>query len=238
MALSKKREYNVISGIEDREETNKRIRRYLYKQFKTHPEKLFLEWDKRKIIIENCHEWAFPEPIKKIAIFLNFTTPKVKTSDHVITAPKVTEKTIYDDIDDTNLDNDFIYCEGIKNVRILIDVVHSAQDHLKNYCSKKSKTNTKRDNRYYLLMTIHHHDLKSDLPDTPHISDIFKSFNREKIKTSYDQRLCNMLYFIVESISNYEKKYQICVRKDVFFNNHVKDHILPISYDYLSKFYQ
>src|SRR5690349_20456750 len=77
MALSKKREYNVISGIEDREETNKRIRKYLYKQFKQQPEKLFLEWDKRKIIIENCQSWAFPEPTKKVAIFLNFTTPKI-----------------------------------------------------------------------------------------------------------------------------------------------------------------
>lgn len=238
MALSKKREYNVISGIEDREETNKRIRKYLYKQFKQQPEKLFLEWDKRKIIIENCQSWAFPEPTKKVAIFLNFTTPKIKSAEHVVTKPKPSEETMYEDIDDADLDNDLIYCEGIKNVRILIDVVHSAQEHLKNYCSKKSKTNTKRDNRYYLLMTIHHYDLKTNLPDTPHISDIFKSFNREKIKTSFDQRLCNMLYYIVESIINNEKKYQICVRRDAFFNNHVKDTILPISYEYLSKFYQ
>lgn len=241
MALTRKREYNVISGIEDPEESNKRIRKYLYKQFKDNPQKFFLEWDKRSIIIENSHQWAFPKPINKIAVFLSYTTSKPKTEKQkkALSKRPIThdEKVIYEDNSEIDLDNDFLYCDGIKNVRILIDTVHSSKEQLKNYCYKKSKTNNKRDVRYYLLLTIHNPITSEDISDA-NISDVYKAFNREKIRTSFDQRLKNMLLFVVESISNDEMKYQICVRKNAFFNNNIKKNILPLSYEYLSKFYQ
>lgn len=239
MTSSKKREYNIITGIEDPEESNKRIRTYVGKEFKHKPETFFLEWDKRRIIIENCEKWAFPEPVMKVGIFLNYTTSKPKNdikSKKRASIPSC-DNTIYEDMDEIDLNNDFLYCEGIKNVRILIDTIHSAHDQFKSYCLKKSKTNNKRDNRYYLLMSIHNHKSTQPLPDS-HIADLLKAFNREKIRTSFDQRLRNLLEFVVNSIKNNEKKYQIAVRKDVFFNKNIKDTILPESYAYLAPAYE
>ena len=86
-------------------------------------------------------------------------------------------------------------------------------------------------------MSIHNHDIEKDIAESD-ISEVFKSFNREKNKITYDQRLFNMLFFIIDSISNNDQKFTIYVRKNAFFNDNIKKNLLPISFDYLSKFYK
>lgn len=250
---SKKREYNLISGIEEKEEKHKRIRKYLFQHFKKHPEKFFYEWDKSHIIIRNNLKWAFPKPILKISVILTFNISKKKTSSESLSISKKSiknktvdkpsieeEKDIIYDIDETSIDmsnNMVVYNNTVKNIRILLDVVHSPTDQLKNYITKKNKNNNKKETKYYLLMSIHNHDIEKDISESD-ISEVFKSFNREKNKITYDQRLFNMLFFIIDSISNNDQKFTVYVRKNAFFNDNVKKNLLPISFDYLSKFYK
>jgi hypothetical protein len=79
MAASSEREKQDIYGIETPESSNKRVRRYVYSQFKKNPKSFFLEWNINKMLIDDGKKWSMPEIIPKVAIFMQKTTTRSNT---------------------------------------------------------------------------------------------------------------------------------------------------------------
>lgn len=231
---SNKRDYNLISGLEEREIKNKRIRSYVNHYFKSNLQSFFLEWDKRQMMLENHRSWAYPKTIRKISVILNFNVSKKKIMSKKKTIPN-TKDILIDKSDDVP-STDQIDFSKIKNARILIDEVHSPLEQLKNYQSKKTKSNQRKQNYYILLMSIHNHNIEKDIPEDD-IHEINKSFNKDKNKISFDERLYNLLFYLIESIINKDNKYKICVKQKNFLQSQIVEKILPKSHKYITTIY-
>lgn len=133
--IEKKRIYDIVTGIENPDDSNKRIRRFLFDYFKKKPESFFLVWDKHDMLISKAEQWIKPERISKIAIFLQLISEKTK---------------------DNTIDH--------HSFKIIMEVNHSTLEVCNNYNQKKN-TKLNRNNKYILIMSFHNDDINKSISD-------------------------------------------------------------------------
>ena len=254
-----KRELNIISGIEENESRRKRIRSYLSTHFSEDPKSFFLEWPTRSMIIMDGCKWRYPERSEKLALFLDVTYIKKKkpvqkkAADPVITCLEVIEQntkpqesTLFDfGIDDeaaptednvSKTLNKLFTKNSIKSVSLVLEQqIQSPYHYLTNFSYKKYKSN-KRNNKLFLLLTIHNYDITESLSQE-HSNEIFKIFSKDKAKVSDDVRLFNVLCFVNRSNKRDEKKYSLKFQS-LFMNEHIGKRVIPTSQHYISQIQQ
>jgi len=248
-----KREYRLISGIEENEKPQKRIRKFLKKKFDDNPKSFFLEWNIYDMIVKEGHEWAYPKEIKKLALFLNISyvkekeTLSKKQSDFVAVCNKVVEsfeekKKLYKDIakqdvfetKDEKINSKLEEIFSRKNEKICtlsLEVVHSPYQRLTGIMEKRYKSIRKESNTF-LLLSIHNNELDESL-SSESIDLILKQFNLHKTKISDDLRLLNVLTTVCKSISEEEEIFSLKMRK-IFFHPQIRKHIIPESSNFVS----
>jgi hypothetical protein len=69
-----KKEADHIYGIEPPEVSNRRVRRYVHRYFKHSPKSFFLEWNRKKMLIDDGKKWCMPTFIRKVSVFMQKTT--------------------------------------------------------------------------------------------------------------------------------------------------------------------
>ncbi len=196
MAALSKKETERVYGVEQPEDSNRRVRQYIHRYFKNNPRSFFLEWNRHKMLIDDGKQWSVPTFVRKVSVFMQQTTIRGQTDS-----------------------------------KLFIEVTHSALMRLKTLRAKKYSAH-RTTNKYALLMIITNVDPTVTLDDDG-IREIFKTFNRDKKNGSFDQRLSNLAYYIVENSLSDDKQYKLHVCRDSFFNDDVR-RFLPFTHHYLS----
>ena len=250
-----KRDFNLISGIEENDDRRKRIRSYLAEHFKEDPKSFFLEWPVKDMIIQDGCKWRYPEIVTKLALFLDVTyikkkkPPVKKPADFLATCIQVIEKNtkqqdnnVFDfDVDDSAVQtedgvslklNKLFTKNSIKSVSLILEEIQSPYHFLTNMSYKKYKSN-KRNNKLFLLLSIHNHDISQSMSNES-IDEIYKIFSKDKTKVSDDLRLFNVLLFVNRSNLKEENKYSLKIRS-IFLNRHVGEKVIPTSQKFISQ---
>lgn len=242
--MTSKRDYNLISGIEESDKTEKRIKSYLYDKFKNDPKLFFLEWDMNDMLISDGHKWTISEEIKKVCVFLNISYIKDKHSklrkkhDILTTCKAILKK--YEEAKDKSeipieeklneMMDKIFELNAVKTCTLSLEIIHSPIKRLRGMNEKRYKSNRKETISFF-LMSIHNADISKSLPSEA-LDMIFKHFNQQKSKYTDDIRLLNVLTMVSLSIAKGEGVFSLNTR-NIFFNNNIKKYILPESYNFL-----